>query len=260
MQFMVFSNLLVSLAAAFLTSGLLYCHSSTNWFLYGLISFFGVFTVYNFQRIYKAKKGSSTMWLSWVNQRTSVLTFLTVVSGLCLCLIMLYVEIQFLSIFLLGFAAFVSLFYVIPVRAKSLRELPFIKSLLISIVWVTATVIFPLRNNQIPLLQNFWEITAFFVYFFALTIPSDLRDMTIDSSDLKTLPQLIGPKQSKWVVALLLTTFALVININYSTWLFWLPVFIQLVLVIRIKNKSADTYFALIDACISGVGVLYFFL
>jgi hypothetical protein len=260
-QFMVYSNLLVSVAAAILTSGLLFCHAAPHWILYGLISFFGVFSVYNFQRIYKAQKGGSTIWLSWVDNHKSVLISLTLVSALCLCLIMLSIEIHSVTcFFLLGFVAFVSIFYVVPISTKSLREFPFVKSLLISIVWVIATVIFPFTNNQLPLVQNFWEIMAFFVYFYALTIPSDLRDMTTDSSGLKTLPQLIGPKQSKYVVLLLLITFSWMQNIHFETWLFCLPVTIQLFLVLRIKHKSSNTYFALIDACISGVGVLYFFL
>jgi 4-hydroxybenzoate polyprenyltransferase len=100
-------------------------------------------------------------------------------------------------------------------------------------VWVISTVIFPLINNQIPFLQNFWEVMAFFVYFYALTIPSDLRDMTTDSSGLKTLPQLIGPKHSKYVALLLLITFSWMLNIHYDTYLFCLPVTIQLFLVLR---------------------------
>lgn len=261
-HFMVFSNVLVSFSAALLTSGLLHYHASSNWFLYGLISFLGVFTVYNFQRIYKAKKGQPTVWLSWVSKHESLLMVLTVISGLCLSYFMVYIEIKSVLIFfLIGSVAFISLFYVIPIGAISLRELPFIKSFLISIVWVSAIIIFPLiNNNQLSMDQNWMVIGAYFIYFYALTIPSDIRDRTIDSPSLKTLPQLIGVSGSKWVVFILLIVFAFMVTFRYTTCLFWIPITIHLWLVLKIKNERSETYYALIDSCIAGIGLSYFLL
>jgi hypothetical protein len=102
---------------------------------------------------------------------------------------------------LLSACLLISIFYVI----SNWREIPFLKAAFVALVWTVVLVILP------SLIQDTFESQAwiFLLFFYALTIPADARDMETDLKKLNTLPQLIGKKLSFWVTLLLLSLFVL---------------------------------------------------
>ena len=84
----------------------------------------------------------------------------------------------------------------------------FVKLFLIAISWAAVTVIIPLVQHQIHIGST--EIILFvqrFLFVAAITIPFDIRDVTYDKEELKTLPQAIGVPKSKWLGILFLMLF-----------------------------------------------------
>jgi hypothetical protein len=113
------------------------------------------------------------------------------------------------NLLLLSACILISLFYVI----SNWREIPFLKAAFVALVWTIVLVILP------SLLQDTFESQAwiFLLFFYALTIPADARDIETDLKKLNTLPQLIGKKQSYWIVLLLLNLFVLLHSFSIET-------------------------------------------
>lgn len=98
----------------------------------------------------------------------------------------------------------VTLFYSLPlipnIRFKfGLRDIPFLKIFIISIVWSFVTILLPAIYSQIKInnIELFRMIIERILFVFAITIPFDIRDLDSDrKSGLKTIPMLIHHKNS----------------------------------------------------------------
>ncbi|MEN0002974.1 MAG: hypothetical protein AAF798_02475 [Bacteroidota bacterium] len=102
-----------------------------------------------------------------------------------------------------------SIAYVIPIlgRKRRLRDFHFIKIFLIALVWAWITVGVPGINQQLSWSLHLWLMTVERALFiFAITLPFDIRDLQIDQfTSVKTLPQQLGVKGTKWLALTLLT-------------------------------------------------------
>ncbi len=103
----------------------------------------------------------------------------------------------------------ISAAYVIPTNkaGKRLRDLPLVKIFLLAASWSMLTTTVPLLNigftESGPLVLIFIER---FLFVFAITIPFDIRDMDVDNgTGLRTLPHVLGIKQSKILAVAVLT-------------------------------------------------------
>jgi len=127
--------------------------------------------------------------------------------------------------------ALITLFYSAPVfkNKKSifrLREIPCLKIFLISFVWSASTIFLPIIQSA----RTFTKATILvmlverFLFVFAITIPFDIRDMQADTRQrLKTIPLLIGKKNSMIVANTALLLFLAVCVLHYnSVGLMWL--------------------------------------
>lgn len=93
----------------------------------------------------------------------------------------------------------ISITYTIPIflKRKRLRDFSYIKIFLIAIVWA-------LVSESIPMYENGYSngIIALlflerFLFFIAITIPFDIRDLMIDSqNDVQTIPSILGIHKS----------------------------------------------------------------
>jgi len=104
-----------------------------------------------------------------------------------------FTPIQWLIILAL---AVLTLFYILPSqKAHGIRWLPGIKIIIIAFSWTTLIVTFHWYSILAPnalISQNL----MIFLIIIALTIPFDLRDINSDIPQLKTVPQIIGVKNS----------------------------------------------------------------
>lgn len=199
--FLLNSSILLALFSFAFTFGL---HSNwkDNW-SYSFAIFFSVLGIYNFHRLYKFQKNQLSISMSsWISKNLRIIQLLSLVgilSGSILFIFLLHFNLK--NLLLLSVCLLISLFYVI----SKWREIPFLKAAFVTVVWTLVLVVLP------SLLQDTFQSQTwiFLLFFYALTIPADARDMETDLKKLNTLPQLIGKKQSFWVALLLLNLFTL---------------------------------------------------
>lgn len=224
------------------------------------------FSVYNLQRIYKFKNQTTlqTETYDWLKERINWMKPIGIICGILALMLSAYLVMDILSngwLFLL--TVFVSIFYVVPFFGKRLREIPFLKTFLIAVVWTCVLFYIPWLNEgrKTELVQN--ELTAFFFLFSALTIPFDIRDMEQDRIQHKTLPLLFGVTVSKVVALALLAVFYLIIaNINQEIWknlLFGSITLLASLLVLFTNSTRSIYFFAALDGTMVLIGLVYFF-
>lgn len=95
-----------------------------------------------------------------------------------------------------GLATF---FYAVPfVRSKNLRNFAGIKIFVVAFVWAGVTVILPFVASEMTITAD--VLLTFFQRIFivvALILPFEIRDVPYDGLNLKTLPQLLGVRNTK---------------------------------------------------------------
>ncbi|MGZ3885592.1 MAG: UbiA family prenyltransferase [Bacteroidia bacterium] len=118
----------------------------------------------------------------------------------------------------------ITLFYSLPVFKKEkiifrLREIPVLKIFLISFVWSASTILLPIiqSGRSYHVMHILEMLVERFIFVFAITLPFDIRDMSADTgSGLKTIPLLIGEKNTLLCSYFLLALFALIAFFHYS--------------------------------------------
>lgn len=198
-DFYIFGNIHVGLATFCLTKLTLGNYGISN----NLVPFFVLFStilVYNFIRLRKVS--TNKHWLSFfISENKKAVLILSIVSFAVILFQSFFLNIK--SIIALIPFGLASLFYVGPISFKnqfsySLRSIAFFKIFLIAFTWAGVTVIFPLINYELSFGLN--ELILFiqrFLIIVVITIPFDIRDLSYDHQNLKTLPQVIGLERSK---------------------------------------------------------------
>lgn len=254
------------MAAGTLSGGWLYSHTVSNWFLYSLAISLATFSVYNLQRIYKFKKQTTiqTETYNWLKERMNWMIPLATICGiLALLLSACLVKDVLSNVWLFLLTILVSIFYVVPIFGKRLREIPFLKTFFVAIVWTCVLFYIPWLNEarKTEVVQN--ELTAFFFLFASLTIPFDIRDIEQDRMHHKTLPLLFGSTLSKVVSIAFLATFCLIIaiiNQKLVENILFASVSILTALLIFFANSTRSIYFfAALDGTMVLIGLVKFF-
>ncbi len=264
LRYIIYTNIIVALSAALLSAGFCFRKEIHNWWLYGLFSFFATMTVYNGQRLFKTKENKATEWLIWVKKHNKLLIGLVLFSFLTALLCFFLIDKNRTLIYLLftGVSC-ISILYVVRIKGKNIRELPYIKIHLISFTWVIVLILFPLINESLDINLVTYAL-GFYFYVLAVTIPFDIRDLKYDLPEQKTIPQLIGVRKAKILSVLLLLTFVLIFvktnsQIQFNLF-FWVTIALQLFLLLMMNKKRGDFYCAgLIDGAIGLMGLSLFF-
>lgn len=168
--------------------------------------FCSTFFTYNFQRIYRLRSVELLgkligIRLGWIIRNRKRLFF---ASALSLILSIYFLFQLSLNVFLLIIPlALFSVLYVIPVfpQKKAIRDLPFAKIFVISIVWSVVMVAIPVVNfSGFEGLTNssfLMLLLEQFLFILAITLPFDVRDLRYDmESNIKTIPSYIGIKNT----------------------------------------------------------------
>jgi 4-hydroxybenzoate polyprenyltransferase len=165
-------------------------------------------------------------------------------------------------------SAILSLAYILPIfKGKRLRDFPFLKIILISVVWAYVCVVLPVatvgRGWGLPESLMFLE-KAFFI--FAITIPFDIRDMKWDAeTGVKTIPLSIGAEKAKrWASYAIISSLFIVCLLSYfGVYGFKQYVILSISLILSeylIHKTQADNsnlfYYGLIDGQLILQGVL----
>jgi len=186
---------------------------------YIFISFFATLFAYNFQRIQKLN--SEILHLSerhiWINSNKKIVKLMTLLSLIITAVLsILYLPLQTILI-----AVLVSVFVIFYAGNKwvnkSLRKIPYLKSFLIAGVWCFVVILFPsfLENSKVSK-DNYFFAILIFLYIYSLCIPFDIRDLKTDKGVVKTIPSLLGVKNSKILsISLLLLIIAFSLYFNW---------------------------------------------
>jgi hypothetical protein len=263
---LIYSNWLIAFSAAALTLGFCEILHFEHRFLSALLIGFGTLFMYNFQRIlaFPALKAFPSERLEWMMiHKTGV--SLTAALALSLAAVLSFLAIFHVSaLLLLLVALLLGVFYSgkVPGLHLPLREIPYIKIHVITLVWLMCCGYFPWLNSNTGDSHSFWFITIHYAYLIAITIPFDIRDIRNDYGTQKTIPQVIGVRNSVVLGQVLLLVFAgLAIYLDLSLIyrpLFSAAVLYQLLLLQICKPGSPDWLFSgMIDGGIILLGLSY---
>jgi len=152
--------------------------------------------------------------------------------------------------------------YALPIfSSKNLRSWAGLKIFIVGLVWAGVTVLFPWFSKENIIIADVWLL--FFQYFLwvvALTIPFEIRDMSVDSKSLYTLPQLLGVKLVKivgcflLVIVVVLEGFKDTLRLNHFYALLFGVIVTSLLLIWSKKNQKE--YFA--SFWVESVPIWYF--
>ncbi len=219
------ASLHVALAATALVQMTFYfCHLPFDVIVTALV-FFGTVFSYNFIKygVYIAKNRTFTKSMKAIIA-LSLFSFLVTIY----CFFKLQWDAKLTTI---GFGVLCGL-YVIPVaKAKTnLRNLAGIKIYIVSVCWAGVTTLLPMINAEQEIgIDIIFKFLQRFLLTLILILIFEISDLKYDDLRLKTVPQTIGVRKTKLLIALLLFPFYFLefFKVNYypNQW------FINLILV-----------------------------
>jgi 4-hydroxybenzoate polyprenyltransferase len=97
-----------------------------------------------------------------------------------------------------------------------LRDLGYVKTLFVAIVWSVTTVVVPLGDNDVSPDLMIFLLLRRFIFVLALTMVFEVKDMTGDkANNLKTLPLAMGISNTKLLAQALLLLLIIINLIQY---------------------------------------------
>lgn len=206
--------------------------------------FFGTITGYNFVKyagVAKLHHKSLTSSLK-VIQIFSLFCFI----GMCyfayqISLNTLYFTIPFIALTILYAVPFLSGF------DKTLREVSYLKIIVVAIVWSGFTVLHPVVDTEKEITLNIvFLMLQRFLIVVVLILPFDIRDVKYDAISLQTIPKKIGVEKTKRL-GLVLLVFALALEYLISSSAivktpFMIFFFLVIILLMRAKKNQSKYY------------------
>jgi len=250
LSFILNSSVLLAIFALIFSLGL---HKSwAGNFTYSIGIFLGVLGIYNFHRWYKFKRNTLDTSLKIGYEKHQYLLLTLAILGISGAgIVVIYCSIEKLNL-LYSFMIFflISIFY----DVLKLREIPFLKASFVALTWTFVLVIYPHLLQE----KATWMDLSFFFLFYALTIPADIKDLTLDSPKLKTLPQLIG-KNSALVIALF--TFIVFIGLQndsfYSKSVLLIITIVWFLSIYTLNKRFPRFQLELTDGILVILGIVY---
>jgi len=255
--FLIKHNIIISFSGAVLSYGVSKKASLHEPMIYALITGLLSFSVYTLHRLIDKT-------LPQIDKKQLVVLGFVLISLLCVAYMIRHYCTLHVSVFLISlFFCLLCVWYVVPLFLhKKLREITGVKILVIALTWSYSCVGFPLLNAQFSMyyIMQFFILVA--LYFVAITLPFDIRDMHTDISVQSTIPQLIGQKRARiFGLLLLLIVYLSHFILNISEWnnlFFHGAIGVQMVLVAITNKRSSNVHFGLIDLSIALLGISYF--
>ena len=208
----------------------------------------GTLVIYGFARYFEGpSENDTTSKITAWRKSMPNLTKLSIAGGAAFVIIEL-VRIGSFGLFLhYMIGAAVALLYPLPwiMRNKGggLRSVPGLKLFVIAFVWAFTTGFLPAIWNGH---NGWWWLLERFLWTMALTIPFDVRDVKLDAQSIKTLPHVIGPRNSIYLAhACIWMSFALMVLVFglplISTFLLYL--FFAVVIIVA-RAELGDLYYS----------------
>lgn len=219
----IYSNLFVSLCAVAITHlTFLLLNLSPQKGVIPILTFIfcSTYFTYNLQRIVRLQNNKLSekvigKRLKWIKNNQLFLLITSIISGIISFVSLFYISIEGISIIIPS--AILSTIYVLPTipfkgKIIELRQFPFLKIFIVSIVWSLVTVALPYINyygfNNLNNIDFILSMCKRFLFIFAITLPFDIRDLNFDNtSNIKTIPSLIGVRSTILLSEIILGLF-----------------------------------------------------
>jgi len=208
-DFVLFSNIFISLCAAASAWETFLLAGKTNWH-YLLFVFCSTFVFYNMQRVLLSRdyvSEDSSERHRWIARH---IRLLTVLSGIAfIASIPLVIKWEWKLVLVFAFFCVLATLYFIP--KVNLRTIPGLKAVYISLLWTFSTVVFPSLLIGFRLEKGYlWLLAAErFFFILPLCIVFNIRDIDYDRKrGVRTLPVLIGVGATKIISASLVFIFS----------------------------------------------------
>lgn len=209
-----------------------------------LFIFFGTITGYNFVKY----AGVAKLHHKRLTDSLKIIQVFSFFSFLAMCyfafqisLKTLYVTIPFTLLTFLYAVPFLSGF------EKTLREIGYLKIVVVAIVWAGFTVLIPLvdADQQITLKAVLLMIQRFLLVI-VLILPFEIRDVKFDAISLQTIPKKIGIAKTKKLGLTLLVVSLVLEHLSSETNLLIMPFmgffFLLILLLMRAEINQSKYY------------------
>ncbi|BBE16761.1 hypothetical protein AQPE_0905 [Aquipluma nitroreducens] len=196
-----------------------------QWHPYLFIIFFATLFEYNLHRLITVltnKEALKSEKHRWVNENMKAFYLLVFISVIGFGVVALLAKKEVLVTF--APIALITVLYSIPVSANPkhllrLREIPYLKIFMIAAIWSASTILLPIVQSSETFSQThiFAMLSERFFFILAITIPFDIRDLEADQQqELKTIPMLLGEKNSLKLSYFFLFVFLLGSAFHYA--------------------------------------------
>lgn len=208
--------------------------------------FFGTITGYNFVKY----AGVAKLHHKSLTNNLKVIQVFSFVCFLAMCYFAFLIPLKTLLISLPF--ALLTVLYAIPFLsgfAKNLRQISYLKIIVVALVWAGFTVLIPSLNASETVGYNVLLLfLQRFLIVVVLILPFDIRDVKYDAISLQTIPKKIGVEKTKRL-GLGLMIFALLIEYainanNVSKNVFMIFFFLVLIFLMRAKTNQSKYYSA----------------
>jgi 4-hydroxybenzoate polyprenyltransferase len=261
LQWLIYGHVWVAIAvAAQILWTTLFLHEGTLARRYALAALLGSFTAYGVMRLARIEgpEGKEYANLLWYRSNRVLMNVLV---GLCGVAAFLLLWPLWPMIWRMMVPAVVlTFFYVTPFTSSKgigigLRMVPFLKAVLIAVLWAIVTVAIPLKLD----LQPIPEITVIGLtcmrvpLILALAILFDVRDQASDDPALRTMPIVFGTRGAKGIALFLLLCsaafeFIFLRSLGYVTasWVILVGYAFGVVLAVRARPVRDAFYYAIL--------------
>lgn len=218
------------------------------------------FFTYNGQRLFRLREQlpeqkNLSERLHWIIRNKNVLIIFTFLFGVIGIGCTFFIQPNcWILIIPLGI---VSSLYVLPLfpylkKWSSLRELPYLKIVIIGLAWSFLIVLLPFIDSQVEIGKSktiFFAFLQNFLFIIAITLPFDIRDLNFDKAEqIKTIPQWIGIKKTILLSEILLCCSLLSLFISeiktthfYSLFIGYL---ITMILIANTNSRRKELFYA----------------
>jgi 4-hydroxybenzoate polyprenyltransferase len=224
-DFLIYSNLYIAIAAVLLTVEAqiqlgLKPHLHPYLFLILFATLFE-YNLHKFVAVFLYKHALTESKFSWIAENLKLFYFVVFASVVGFIVAAGFAKIMVLvTLFPLGAITFLYSFplYKNGLKLFRLREVPLAKIFIISLVWSATCIILPIVQAEMEV--DFGKVGLMilerFLFVFSITVPFDIRDMESDrSAGLKTLPLLMGERNSIRIANLALLLFLAMCTFHY---------------------------------------------
>lgn len=206
--------------------------------------FFGTITGYNFVKF----AGVAKLHHRSLAKGLKMIQIFSLICFLVLCYYAFQIDLRTLC-YALPFVV-LTILYAVPFLSgfdKNLRQISYLKIIVVAIVWGAFTVFIPLIDKGVSI--SFREVLLLFqriLIVMVLILPFDIRDVKFDEISLQTIPQKIGITQTKRMgVGLIVISLLLEYISNNAVSLktpFMLFFFLVIIFLMRAKKEQSKYY------------------